>query len=680
MAEAPQETGNKPEARVAAGPVVLADRFFIDAGAPLSDFDTPSAKAYAVEDRREPGRRLFALICMPGLPARTQVMVQLKGVSVRGLMLMVEWGTLFWPPSNQVCMGVVYEQPEGGRVVPVDAKKISHINEYDFAHRVIEPVLTALQDLGVRSVSHRNIRPTNLFWLDEKKQEVVLGDCVTSPPGFDQPVIYEPIERGMASPAGRGTGSIRDDLYALGVTSVYLLLGFSPVENMEEDDLLAGKVEQGTYATICGNARVPLSMLEPLRGLLTDDGDARWSLEALDLWTNGRQMTPIQKRAVNRADKPFPFAERQHITTGTLAQAFSRNVREAARTLKDEHFHTWLKRNMNLPTAADMIASFAKESDSHKHGPGGSDDYLVAKSCILLDPSGPVRYKGQNFLPDGFGPMIAVELLRQGNNKISSEILNYELPQFWISQQVDYSPEYTLIERDLSQIKTFLKTNDMGYGIERCLYELNSEITCQSPLVINSYVAEIGDLLPALDEAAKSATAKTVPMDHHIAAFIAGRFSEDIAPHLKALSDEKEETVLIGILSLLAFLQWRLRTEPLYGLSSWLGGMLQPAINTYHSRTTRREMEREIPKLVRQGSLPDLFDLIDNPENRRQDVNAFKVACQQFREAEAEIEKIETGDTANAGSMLKVGQQTSAMTSIVLTMIAIVIIFLLKFW
>lgn len=679
MAEAPTEA-QKERVAPSSGPVILADRFMIDTGGPVAEYDTPSAKAYATEDRREPGRKLFTLVCMPGLPARTRVMSQLKGANVRGLLPLVEWGTVFWPPSNQHCMVVVYEQPAGGRVVPLGSDKTTRINEYDLSRRFIEPVVTALQDMALRNVAHRSIRPNNLFWADAQKQEIVLGDCVTAPPGFDQPVMCEPIDRGQASPAGRGEGIIADDLYALGVASVFLLLGYSPVAKVEEEDLIAGKIEQGSYATICGNARVPMSMLEPLRGMLTDDPTERWGLEELDLWVNGRQMTPIQKRAAHKADTPFSFAGRKHVTTGTLSRAFSRNVREAARTIRDEVFQTWLKRNMGMAPLSDQIAGMAKDADVQKHAPAGSDNTLIAKVCILLDPGAPIRYKGLNFLPDGFGATLAVELLRQGNNQLSAEVLARDLPGFWLTHQIDYNPEHTVLERDFAQLKGFLKINEMGYGVERCLYELNQDMPCQSPLVIDHYVAEIRDLLPALDEAAKSADAKTNPMDRHIAAFIAARFNENIDPHLKALADEKEETVMIGMLSLLAFLQWRLRVEALYGLSSWIGGMLQPAINTYHSRTTRRELEREIPKLVRQGSLPDLFDLIDNPEKRRQDINAFNVACQQFADAETEIDKIESGETANAESMEKVGQQSAAMFSVVVTMIAVVVMGLLRFW
>ena len=61
---------------------------------------------------------------------------------------------------------------------------------------------------------------------------------------------------------------------------------------------------------LCGNERLPMSLLEPLRGLLHDDDGERWHLDQLDVWLNGRRMTTSGKRATPRADMPMNFAGR----------------------------------------------------------------------------------------------------------------------------------------------------------------------------------------------------------------------------------------------------------------------------------------------------------------------------------------------------------------------------------
>jgi len=309
----------------------------------------------------------------------------------------------------------------------------------------------------------------------------------------------------------------------------------------------------------------------------------------------------------------------------------------------------------------------------------GSDEMLVSQLCMLLDPDGPIRYKGYAFLIDAFGTALAVELLRQGNAKVGAEILDQNLPGIWLERAVP-GAETAVLSRLFESYREFLHNNEPGYGIERCLYELNPGLTCQSSLIAQNYVVDIDGLLPALDEAADRVDTKIPPVDRHIAAFIACRFDEDTERHLRALGNPADTKKIAAMLSLLALVQWRLGPDALYGLSSWVGGLLGPVINSYHSRTVRRDIEREVPRLVRQGSLPELYEMIENAEQRQQDERGFRTAVEEFTLAEDEIQEIEGSDSARAESAERTGQQTAAMTSVVVTLIFITIIFLNTVW
>ena len=201
------------------------------------------------------------------------------------------------------------------------------------------------------------------------------------------------------------------------------------------------------------------------------------------------------------------------------------------------------------------------------------------------------------------------------------------------------------------------------------LYKSNLTFSCQSEIIATDYVNKIEDLLPALDAASGRVPNNINPIDRHIAAFIAVHFDRDIQPHMRALADPSEEKSTMGMLSLLAFLQWKLQINALYGLSSWIGGLLGPAINTYHSRSKRREIEKKIPSLVRNGSLPELFDLIENPGDRKSDAKGFEEATMEYAKAEYEIQEIK--DTKEERRLIADinGKQTAAVVSVVIAMI-----------
>ncbi len=681
MAEKPTESRMED---AAAGPgaalALLGDRFVIDPKAPIPELDSPTAKAYTAEDQQDMPRPVYALVCASGLPVRGKIAHQLRGSNISGLANIIDFEAIFWPPAGQHCMIVILERPLGGCLMPHGDNKVVRIDEHDLGRVFLGPIAETLRKFSSYNLTHRSIRPSNIFFTDEKRQQVVLGECVTAPPGFNQPTVFETIERGLADPAGRGEGTVADDIYALGVSIVFVLLGYNPLGKASEDDILYPKIEHGSYAALCGNHKVPLSMLGPLRGMLSDNPAERWGLETLKLWTSGRQITPIQGKGASKANAPFNFAGQDHISPRTLARALSSDEREAVGVIRSGRLGLWLRRHMSKSNTADALSAIFKEETGVQSRAPQSDSYLVARACMVLDPGGPLRYKGLSFTYDGLGPTLAVELLRQGNNQLGAEVIIRDLPAAWLGMQVVYTPELSAWERNVAQLRGFLQVNGMGYGIERCLYELNPDMPCQSPLLAKHYVAKIGDILSALEEAAKEADSKAKPMDRHIAAFIATHFGENIDPHLKALAAPNEETFLIGMVSLLAFLQWRFKVDSLYGLASWVGGLLQPVVNTYHSRTIRRQIEREIPKLVRKGSLPDLFDLIDNPEKRREDISDFKIACGQFAEAEAEIKEIESGETADTKSMELAGQKHSSTVSVLIGMVSIVIFAIARIW
>lgn len=674
----PEAAAPAPPPQPAGPPVIVRDRFVVDTGTPIPDLDTPSAKAYAVEDRKDLGSKLFGLVCTPGLPTRTDVMGVLRGEELPGLMPLVEWDILDWAPLGQRSMIVIYDRPRGDRLLTnMEAGKFK-FNEYEFPRRVIEPLVNGIKSISTFDMPHRSIRPRNVFFMDEELQNLVLGDCSTVPPGFDQPPLFEPIDRAMAQPGGRGRGTLADDIYALGVTLVVLMLGYNPFTRISEDDILKAKMEQGSYAALCGNLRLPIPMLEPLRGMLNDVVEDRWGLDELEGWLAGRKQPSIRQSPITRSEFPFEFEGRNHVTPRTLARDMARHREKGIATMKDEALLTWLRRGLDQTPKADGVRAALDLAALHRDEPQGTDEYLLAKICMILDPQAPIRYKGLSFMPDGFGPAMAVEILRRGDVQVPTEVLSYEVPSIWYVLQTTVFPGASVQQREFLQMKGFLNIRDPGYGWERCLYEINPTLPCQSEHIVKDYVIDIEHLLPALDAAANRVDTKQSPMDRHVAAFIAANFDEDIHPHLKALAAPTPETSTIGMLSLLAFLQWKLKLTALFGLSSWVGGLLGPAINTYHSRSKRRDIEKEIPRLVRKGSLPELFDLIDNAENRKADQDGFAVSCAQFAAAEKEIREIEGSGTERQTKAELSGQQTAAVMSIVMAMIVISVLLIAR--
>lgn len=653
---------------------VMNDRYVIDGARPLPTLDTASAKAYAVVDRENQGDQLFGLVCSPGIPVRTEMLQRLKDQSIRGLMQVIEWDAIDWPPAGGKTMCIVYERPLGGRVIDSVAQGKARIGEYDVVNRLIEPLTSAISSLEAMAQPHRSIRPGNLHFLDQARTIIVLGDCCSGPPGYSQPAIFETIERCTASQSGRGIGASANDIYALGVTIIITLLGYNPGRDKSLGEMLAIKLERGSYAAICGNARIPIALVEPLRGMLNDDEPNRWTTEEVRSWLDGRKRTPQQRKGQPKADTPYIFARRPYTSPRALAYAFSCDPEETIRTIKsDENFDVWLRRSLSNDDLADRVKYVMEQARLASGNPSADATVVAARICSMLDPKGPIRFQRYAMMPDSLAFALPVEIIVNNNKQMMADLISREVYESWFKVQERMPPDFLIWQRNFVQCKRFLAIREAGYGIERCMYEMNQALACQSPVLKNRFVSTIRELLPALDITATEVDGDVRPLDRHILAFIAARFDEDIQPHLRALGAPDEQRRTIGMLSLLAFIQWKTNVTTLHGLTSWVGGLLQPAINSYHSRTTRKEIEKAIPQLVRQGSLPELFNLIDNAEKRRIDDDGFAAAQETFNAAETEIQEIESDDGLHQSKLLRSGQKITSMAAILLAMVIIMI-------
>jgi len=667
---APAEAGNNDQHP----PAALKGRYLIFPAMSLPELNSPTAPAFTVEDRKEPARNLFALVCSPVVPTATQTMFKIRNASISGLMPLIDFGSVFWSPSGQKCMVIIFERPMGGRFLDSFGKNPAHISEYEVGAKFVDQLIPALKRLEGMGLVHRAVRLENLYFMDEEQQELVFGECVSSPPGHDQPIVYESLERAMAMRSGRGTGTIEDDLYALGILLVFLLISKNPVQKLSDDEIIAGKSQEGSYQFLCSKERVPLQLIEVIRGLLADDPEERWTLESIGRWIEGQKPHITQRKSIVKARGPFEFMGREYYSPRIVAHVLSQNVSDAVKVVKKGTLEGWLRKSLEMSDLAEAISGLITFCKVHEGKPEASDDVFISKVCMLLDPQAPIRFKGFSFTPSGFGTAYAAEYLRKGSFQIQGEIIARDLFGYWASIQTSSNAETSEMLKTFNTLRSFAKLNEMGYGMERCLYELNRKLPCQGELLVHEFVDEIDDLLPTLDRISDETDKNARPIDKHIAAFIATHFNHDIQPHLKALCSPVENSSLIGLLSLYALVQWRQAHENLFGLSSWIGGLLQPAIGTYHSRTTQHAIEQEIPSLVRQGSLPDLFDLIDNADRRNSDALAFKQAQFNFSTTEAEIQSIVGEDVDQDQVALEAGEKATAMFAVVSAMIATTII------
>ncbi len=657
--------------------IIVRDRFTIFCDRPIPSLDMPNALAYEVADRKQEGRPLYALVCRPDMPARVSVMRVLKGLEIPAVLHMVDWGVAEWPLLERKCVIVIYHRPLGGKVMDAHYGGAKRIPDHLFARTVIKPIAEGLIELGLKGVTHRAIRPDNLYYIDEQKTKIVLGDCVTSVPAHDQPVVVETIDSGMAQPSGRGAGSYADDMYAFGASVLLIALGRNPMAGMSDHEVIRRKIQIGSYAALVGDERVPVALIECLRGMLTDDAEQRWQPNNIDLWLNGKRLTPIQAKSEPQSQRPMRFAEQEFHSIRPLSYAMYQNWDKALSIIADGTLEVWIRRGLELNDLADSIASAIKGTGAAL-GKGDADDIIIARVLMLLDPRAPIRYRDFRLFIEGFGSSLAVAMLRKQKLQSYIDFITRELWRYWIGAQIKHVAENQQYEGVFRELRNFLKDQNSGAGIERCVYELNEWQPCMSPLIAEQYVMEVKGVLPALDAVAKTANTKVWPVDRHVAAFLRARYAKGTGSQIDAMNDQRPDRATIGMLSVLAIVQWRLGPEALYGLAQWVGGLMGSVVTSYQNRNKRKEIEKELPKLIRKGNLAEMFNYLDNPEERQKDAEGFTWAKAEYATAEKLVYDLEHGQIDRQESAVLTGRQAGAGGAAVIMFLVFAVVLLGK--
>ncbi len=656
--------------RASADSIILDDRFEIQPQLPMAELSHGHAQAFAAVDREDVSRKAYALIIGHDLPVREKALLALKGVGKRGLVLPVGWGAVDWPATGTRRMAIILERPGGKRLVSPGQQEIIPIPAKRLMTEFLTPIIPLLRDLGDMRVTHRAIRADNLYQADDGAV-FVLGECFSAPPGYAQPAIYETIQRAMAMREGRGQGARADDYYALGVTLAVLAMGSGAAPGPADDDIIAAKMELGSYAAVTGGRRPPTEFAEILRGLLCDDPVLRWGAEELDQWLLGQRKNPQAPPQEAQASRGFTFAGQDHKTMRSLALALSGNWDHARAIVMDEELERWVRLSVKRTAAADAIAGCRVSGQT---GPRMiSDDLLIARTITVLDPGGPLRFRRFAAMPDGMGPALAAGMQDGEVANFFAEMITGMLPAFRVAQEPNAGASMLSLQDTGLTLRRHLAARGSGFGLERCLYELNPTLHCLSPRVHKYLATSVADLLKAMDQEAASEDA---PVDRHIAAYLAAHLRTDIDRDLNqlALASSPGETVLAH-LQLLALAQQEAGAVPLPKLSTAFVQQFGPAINDYDNLPLRKRIRDAAEKAADQGQLNGLLAVIDSRQTRSWDTSHSQQARARFAAIQLQIKRLKIAGQQRQLAADKLGHKWAASLGTIIAVSAVAAIF-----
>jgi hypothetical protein len=623
------KSGVAPSSRAARDHVSLKDTVHIFFDQPLPEYNTGPVKAYYAKELTGNQSNCYALVCEKSLMPRLRQADIYSRVAHMCLNNLVERGVVYWPPHKKERYVFVYEGELGKAFCLREESVALGFSPKQVTEIILPPIVTALTDLKNKNFHHGGLRLSNMYprYNGQKLEGVVIGDALTTPYAYCQPILYNTIPMAMADTSGRGQGSSADDMYALGVCLALLLRTNDPLAGKTDNQVIKEKLLHGSYAAITGRDRFTGAILELLRGLLHDDATQRWTIEDVSNWMEGRRLSPKQNTKLKNAPRPLKFSGGRYSQLAPLAMDLPASPVEVVQLYENEDVFHWIERSLE-----DRVAVERYRTTMAGLGAKGPlyQEKLVALMSVVLHPVAPIRYKGLRVMPDSLGISMAEAVEKRQDLRPYIEIITLDIAAAWLKAYDGGDMEIVAHASMLDAAKQYLKKTKIGQGLERCIYHLWSSAHCMSPNLDDFFVYDPRQLLSALDRMLKDKPAPRHFIDRHVTAFLMEKEARLIDPYIFDLDSTDDYRVIMAELMCLAGVQARFKGPFVPNLAQAMAERLKPVYERYHDNEKREKIKDKVDKVASRGDLGEMVKLINDTQALKLDQNGFFSAMSEY--------------------------------------------------
>ncbi len=625
-----------------ATPDVLQDRYRIELNNPLADFDTKLCKAFAVTDTVENERQLYALVCPKNRPIRNKAITKLKSNAISYMVQLVAAGVVNLSNPAEARYVVVFERPSGIRLSSFISKNPTLLSNEFICERIIAPIASVIHSMQSIDITHGLINPDNI-WIN---QYATVGPCVTEPCGYSQPYYFETLERMQAIPAGKGDGTAEHDYHALAIVVLYTLFGPTHFERYPTAKAMARTIlREGMYNALTQMRGMSEMFYDLFRGIFSHNQEDRWQYSYIRNWLDGKRYHALSPPVPSEASRPFEYMGQEANTRRELAHLLANDWDNITDILLNNKLSQWVAASLRNKDLADSIIRIARTIGEL----GSKNDSMLndqlTRVIMVMDTNGPLRIKQLAFHIDGLESLYADLYASKAQQELQLllHLIEYNTTNEWVEvhrKKPDYAMPPGINSAILKQdrLRPYMKLGGLGFGPERILYDLNPELPCQSPLLADSYIITLNDLLKKLDSMAPALAKDQDPIDVHIAAFIASRISMQHEIQLRELSSVPSLSGNRTMVALYLLASAQSRTDlRLQGLTHWLALRLFPILEPIHSRSIRRELKAQLLDRVATGHVQRLSQLVINNNYLSSNQNGFNQAVAAYQLNEAKI-------------------------------------------
>ncbi len=645
----------------------------------LPEFSSPLSEAIEIKPRqgKDAEEKFYALIFKKDFPVDFVRLNIHREMKLKFVQELSDFGKIKTPQGKEV-LAAVLKRPRGIRLSKY-IFEMGNPNDHVVITNILTQLFNGILALHENRLTHGSINADNIF-INPENFAITIKECVSEYCGFSQKMAFETYERMACHPAGKNYVDQPADYYALGMMLVSLLTGEPLFEGLSEDTVIKTKFEGGSYESVLNIIRskkvLSLSVKNEnlLKGLLHDKTIERWGNEQIKKWQKREISQGVPSKVHRQTSTSFIFEDRDYLSAKYLAYAIQKNWAAAKKHLKVLDLSRWITFTSKFSDIEKRIFLMTNGWQSEIVIP----DEKLSRILNLLDEEGPIRMRNTCFHPRATGN-IFVHFLNENNQTGIDDILavfDLGLIEAWISQQDDaemYKP--SILGWNPRKIKHYLRMREVGFGVERCAYELNSYLACKSPLLENFYCVGLVALIKDLEKIKLPSADK---IDKHLVAYLATHCKVEDTIKVKTLAHFPDLIINedIKMCALLSIAQKMSGLGSLPNLTRWAREKLDIVLKKVYSNKIRTELEERLNKSVASGDIDKLFHVIADSKLLKRDFNGFREARNQYKMLSFEIFRLRS--KANLDQMsYKLGLRAALIFSYLVSSVSILTIMLI---
>lgn len=539
----------------------------------------------------------------------------------------------------------------------------------DFISKFIN-IFSDLNDIGIYGY---NVNPKNILMRDG--EFFGLKEFINAYPNFYQEQQYLAPEIAECHPAGRYVANIKSDIYALGVSMFEAYSAkqiWNEHKNIQEYNL--ARFENTTSKYLLSKIRAPEKWRVFFKWSMHDEANVRWNIEHAKDWLTGK-ITKAGHESLSDSKNTVAFMDANYSSLKSLSYALFNNWTEAVKYLKDNKLFKWAIREQLDPDTLEQIkfiVEYKKPETYVMSGTNVTNNNKILKLLSLLDPNGSIRFENIAFSAASIHFLLHY-LVVYNKRDIVEKIIKLIKDDPWLPYQKnpDSAGYLDPARADIyKQLAANIFAGSIVKGPERLIYSLNVNAPCQSHSLKGKYIANILELVRALDLYTQKNPTK-LNIDKNIVAFIAAKLgiADDIRPVVLANFPKFADHPVIRSLTIFNIIEQHEPGIKAIHVNSAIIKELKELFEEHiHNIEFRKKIIQQIDNCSNDGNLNKVIAILSDQQQFINDYNGYYEACRKVKVIEEKIKVLCNEDKIFNGALL-LGQKVTVLVSYVICFI-----------